>query len=64
MNHHFQMIGKYVDFIATNDKLISKIQAETPRLKIVDKKIDTLTNEVVFIVQIMGKNIFPKITFV
>lgn len=58
--HH--AVSMYASWFAQNYSLIARINASVPSLRIISDEFSKDKNEIIFTVQLAGKNIFPKIS--
>ena len=61
-NKIFNIVSTYTSFIIANYQAIVKINASMPALRLIVQKRDEKSGEIYFIVQITGKNVFPKLS--
>lgn len=55
-------LTNYTNWIISNYQTISKINSSTPILRLISIENEHTLNETFFIIQISGKNLFPKLT--
>lgn len=58
----FHTVFTYVNWVIANYHAISKINSIVPVLKLVSPQWDRKTGDVQFVVQVSGKNLFPKLS--
>lgn len=62
MKHHiFSTVTSYTHWIISNYQAIAKINSTTPQLKFISLEHDAKSNEYFFIIQVSGKNLFPRL---
>lgn len=54
-------IFEYTGWIVNNYKEIMKINSRMPALRIISKKLDPKTKDILFKLQVTGKNVFPEV---
>ncbi|OGT43664.1 MAG: hypothetical protein A3F42_02235 [Gammaproteobacteria bacterium RIFCSPHIGHO2_12_FULL_37_34] len=62
MNKMFNIVSTYKSLIIANYQAIVKINSSTPTLRLVARERVKKSAEIYFIIQIIGKNIFPRLS--